>query len=288
MATTEELRLRARALQDQAIGAALEADWNRAFELNKSIVDGAPDDVEARMRLGRALLELGRVDEARVAYEEVLRLEPNNLVANRSLQRIKALGEVNKRPVQTKARTAMRNFIEDMGKTGIVRLINTPSPAILARYSPGSEVQLQQSGELVAVHGSDKELLGFLEPKVGRRLMQFIRGGNQYVAALVATDPTNAKIAIRETYQHPSMAGKVPFPGSHRPAETRAYIRGTFFREEGGLEEEEYAEEAEEEAEGVRPEATEEEEATGVLEEAAIDHVDLEEESTEEDEAEEE
>ena len=282
MATTDEIRLRARALQDQSIQAALESDWNRAIELNKTIVDAAPDDVDARSRLGRALLELGRVDEARVAYEEVLRIEPNNLVANRSLQRIKALGEVNKRPVQTKTRTAMRNFIEDMGKTGIVRMINTPSPAILARYSPGSDVQLQQSGELIAVHGPDKELLGFLEPKVGRRLMQFIRGGNQYVAALVSTDPTNAKIAIRETFQDPSMAGKVPFPGSHRPAETRAYIRGTFFREGGGLEEEEYAEEAEDEAEGVRPEATEEEEATGVLEEA--DRVDLAAEEAEEEE----
>ncbi|OLC55482.1 MAG: hypothetical protein AUH85_09205 [Chloroflexi bacterium 13_1_40CM_4_68_4] len=274
--------MRARALQDQSIQAALESDWNRAIELNKTIVDAAPDDVDARSRLGRALLELGRVDEARVAYEEVLRIEPNNLVANRSLQRIKALGEVNKRPVQTKTRTAMRNFIEDMGKTGIVRMINTPSPAILARYSPGSDVQLQQSGELIAVHGPDKELLGFLEPKVGRRLMQFIRGGNQYVAALVSTDPTNAKIAIRETFQDPSMAGKVPFPGSHRPAETRAYIRGTFFREGGGLEEEEYAEEAEDEAEGVRPEATEEEEATGVLEDA--DRVDLAAEEAEEEE----
>lgn len=282
MATTDEIRLRARALQDQSIQAALESDWNRAIELNKTIVDAAPDDVDARSRLGRALLELGRVDEARVAYEEVLRIEPNNLVANRSLQRIKALGEVNKRPVQTKTRTAMRNFIEDMGKTGIVRMINTPSPAILARYSPGSDVQLQQSGELIAVHGPDKELLGFLEPKVGRRLMQFIRGGNQYVAALVSTDPTNAKIAIRETFQDPSMAGKVPFPGSHRPAETRAYIRGTFFREGGGLEEEEYAEEAEDEAEGVRPEATEEEEATGVLEDA--DRVDLAAEEAEEEE----
>ena len=75
MATTEEVRLRARALQDQAIQAALEADWNRALELNKSIVDGAPDDIDARMRMGRALLEIGRVDEARDAYAEVLRIE---------------------------------------------------------------------------------------------------------------------------------------------------------------------------------------------------------------------
>ena len=285
MAKTEELRLRARALQDQSIQAALEADWQRAAELNKLIIEASPDDVDARSRLGRALIELGRIDGARAAYEEVLRVEPNNLVANRTLQRLKALAEVNRKPVQTKSRTQMRNFIEDMGKTGIVRLINTPSVAILSRYSPGTEVQVQPAGELVAVHGADKELLGFLEPKVGRRLLSFLRAGNQYTAALVATDPQNAKVTIREIYQHPSMAGKVPFPGSHRPAETRPYIRGTFFRYGGG-EEEEVLAEMEEESEGVKREATDEEAATEVLEDAGIDRIEVEE--PEEDEPEEE
>ncbi len=286
MATTEEIRLRARALHDQSIQTALEADWQRAVELNRLILESSPDDVDARSRLGRALLELGKIADASAAYEEVLKVEPNNLVAHRGLARLKALGEVNRKPVQTKSKTYMRNFIEDMGKTGIVRLINTPSVAILSRYSPGAEVQLHPAGELVGVHGSDKELLGFLEPKVGRRLLSFIRGGNQYQATLVATDPQNAKVAIRETHQHPSMAGKVPFPGSHRPVETRPYIRGTFFRQKGGDEEDEYAEAAEEESEGIKPEATEEEAATEVLEEAAIDRIDVEE--PEEDETEEE
>jgi tetratricopeptide (TPR) repeat protein len=285
LATTDELRLRARALHDQAIQAALEPDWQRAVETNRLILESSPDDLDARSRLGRALLELGRIDDARAAYEEVVKIEPNNLVANRGLARLKALGEVNRKPVQTKTRTHMRNFIEDMGRTGIVRLINTPSIAILARYSPGAEVQLHPSGELVAVHGSDKELLGFLEPKVGRRLLSFLRAGNQYQAALVSTDPQNAKVTIRETFQHPSMAGKVPFPGSHRPAETRPYIRGTFFRLGGGAEEDELAEEMEEESEGIKP-ATDEEEAAEVLEEATIDRIEVE--DDEEDDTEEE
>ncbi|OLC57932.1 MAG: hypothetical protein AUH85_02075 [Chloroflexi bacterium 13_1_40CM_4_68_4] len=173
-----------------------------------------------------------------------------------------------------------------MGKTGIVRLINTPSVAILSRYSPGAEVQLHPAGELVAVQGSDKELLGFLEPKVGRRLLSFLRGGNQYMATLVATDPQNAKVAIRETYQHPSMAGKVPFPGSHRPAETRPYIRGTFFRQAGGDEEEGLLEDMEDESEGIKPEASDEEEATEILEEAGIDRLEVEEPEEEEPEEE--
>jgi len=58
--------LRARALADQATAAALEADWPRAADLNQKLIDVSPDDLEARNRLGRALLELGRLDHAAV------------------------------------------------------------------------------------------------------------------------------------------------------------------------------------------------------------------------------
>ena len=285
MANTIETRLRARTLQDQAVQAALGADWPRAVELNKAMLEAAPDDVEIRCRLGRALHETGKVDEARAAYEEVLRVEPHNLVANRMLQRLKALGEVNKRAVQTKTKTQPRLFIEDMGRTGIVRLINTAPAPILARYSAGTEVELQPAGELLAVHASDKELVGFLEPKIGRRLLTFMRAGNQYIAALVSADQQNAKVAIRETYQHPSMAGKVAFPGSHRPAETRPYIRGTFFRYGGGEEEEELLEEVDEASAGPKEEALEGVETAEVLEEAGLQPADVE--ADEEEEAEE-
>ncbi len=284
MATMNETRLRARTLVEQAVQAALEPDWQRASELNRLIVEANPDDVEARNRLGRAHLELGKIDEARVAYEEVLKVEPNNLVANRALQRLKILAEVGRKPVTTKTKTQPRLFVEDMGKTGIVRLINTAPPQILARYSPGSEVQILPSGELVEIRAADRQLLGFLEPKVGRRLLSFVNAGNRYVAALVSTDPQNAKVAIRETFQHPSMAGKVPFPGSHRPAETRPYIRGTFFRYGGGGAEEELLEEMEEGAEGIKPEA----EASEVLEEVGLQPTGVEEIVDEEKEEEEE
>jgi hypothetical protein len=276
VANATDQRLRARALTDQAVQAALEGDWPRATEINKAILESSPDDIEARSRYGRALLELGRVDEARAAYGEVLKVEPHNLIANRTLQRLTTLGEVNKKPIQTKTKTQPRLFIEDMGKTGIVRLINTAPPPVMARYGPGSEVRLQQQGELVAVHATDRELLGFLEPKVGRRLLSFLAAGNEYVAALVSSDPQNARIAIRETYQHPSMAGKVPFPGSHRPAETRAYIRGTFFRFGAGEEEDELLEEAEEET-GAVAEGEEELEKSEVLDEVGIAPEDVEE-----------
>jgi tetratricopeptide (TPR) repeat protein len=241
--------LRARALADQATAAALEADWPRAAELNKKLVDASPDDLEARNRLGRALLELGRLDEAKAAFAEVLKIEPYNSIALRGNSRVATLQEHKVKPFTTTTKTQPRLFIEDMGKTGILRLINPAPTHVLAKYSPGAECELREQEGLLAVHARDGDLIGFLEPKVGRRLIDLLRTGNQYVAAIVSNDPANARVAIREVFSSAENASRISFPGHHRSAETkeRAYVRGTFFRDGGPDEIEEEAEEIEEE-----------------------------------------
>ena len=240
--------LRVRALADQATAAALEADWPRAVELNAKIIEAAPDDLEARNRLGRALVEQGKLEDAKVSFAEVLKTEPYNSIALRGQARVIALLEHKGKPNTTTTRTQPRLFIEDMGKTGILRLMN-PAPAhVLAKYSPGAECELREQEGLLAVHARDGELLGFLEPKVGRRLIDLLRTGNQYVAAIVSTDPQSARVAIREVLQSTENASRISFPGHHRPAETkeRAYVRGTFFRYGRDADEEVESEEAEE------------------------------------------
>lgn len=251
MSPTPEVGLRARAFADQAVAAALDADWTRAAELNSKILEAAPDDVDARNRLGRALLEQGKLDEAKVAFAEVLKAEPYNSIAIRGSQRIAQLGEHKAKSVMTTSKTQPRLFIEDMGKTGILRLIN-PAPAhILARYSAGAECELREQEGLLAIHARDGELLGFLEPKVGRRLIDLIRTGNQYVAAIVSNEQQNARVAIREIFQSAENASRISFPGHHRPAESkeRAYIKGNFFRFGSEDDEEELEETEAEEAE---------------------------------------
>ena len=216
----------------RSVQAALEADWTRAVDLNTRIIEANADDLEARNRLGRALLETGKLEEAKASYAEVLKAEPNNPIAIRNLARLATLIEHKTKINMTKSKTQPRLFIEDMGKTGILRLIN-PAPAhIVAKYSPGAEAELRERDGLIAVHARDGELLGFLEPKVGRRLLDLINTGNQYVVAVVSNDQQNPRVAIRETLQSPENAQRISFPGHHRPAETkeRAYIKGNFFR----------------------------------------------------------
>jgi tetratricopeptide (TPR) repeat protein len=260
--TVQTTGIRTRAFADQAVQAALEADWARAVELNTKILEANADDLEARNRLGRALLETGKLDEAKAAYAEVLKAEPNNPIALRNVARLGTLLEHKTKINVTKSKTQPRLFIEDMGKTGILRLINPAPPHVVAKYSPGAEAELRERDGLIAVHARDGELLGFLEPKVGRRLLDLLNTGNEYVVAVVSNDQQNPRVAIRETLQSPENAQRISFPGHHRPAETkeRAYIKGNFFR--FGGEEDEDAEEGSESDE-TEPTATSADEESG-------------------------
>src|SRR5207237_5841971 len=153
--------------------------------------------VKARNLLGRTNIELAKLEEAKAAFTEVLKSEPYNSIAIRNQTRVIALIEHRAKPNVTSTRTQPRLFIEDMGKTGILRVINPAPQHVLAKYSPGAECELREQEGLLALHARDGERVGFLEPKVGRRLMHLLRPGKQYVAAIVSTDPQNPRIAIR-------------------------------------------------------------------------------------------
>jgi len=88
MSSPAETGIRTRAFADKAVQAALEADWPTAVELNAKILEANAEDLEARNRLGRALLETGKLDEAKAAYADVLKTEPNNPIALRNLARL--------------------------------------------------------------------------------------------------------------------------------------------------------------------------------------------------------
>ena len=60
MTYQEEGQARLRRLRTkQAITLAMQGQWREAIAINKDIVEGFPNDIEAYNRLGRAYMELG-------------------------------------------------------------------------------------------------------------------------------------------------------------------------------------------------------------------------------------
>jgi tetratricopeptide (TPR) repeat protein len=245
-AESEELNRQRRQMVDQAISQATKAEWTAAVETNQRLLELGPD-TDAYNRLGKALAELGRHEDALHAYERALERDRTNRIAQRNVERLKVLVATaarkgNGRPEKAPATL----FIEEMGKTGHARLINMAPPRALAPLSAGDAVALRVEGEgLVASVGGTE--IGQVEPRIATRLVKLMESGNRYEAALTSVHENEVRIIIREVYAHQRNFGKVSFPGlATRTADVRPYLKGTALRYDDEEEVEELEEESEE------------------------------------------
>ncbi|MCM8745631.1 tetratricopeptide repeat protein [Thermomicrobium sp. CFH 73360] len=259
-----------RRLTQAAKQAAFQGEWQRAVELNRRIIELVPRDVMAWNRLGHAYAELGRVADARAAYQRALEIEPTNAIAQRNVTRLEWLaGQTTDGVIPMPAgRPAPRPdvFMEEMGRTYVTDLLRPAASVILARLFPGQEVFLQYAESAVFVVDADGTRLGQLEGRLARRLMRLWREGNQYRAFVLQLTGDTLRIILREVFRAPHLLNVPSFPPQPKIAPPRPYVPEKFRPEE--LEEEELFPEEEVETLGVEEEAIEiEEEETEVAEE---------------------
>jgi hypothetical protein len=195
----------------EAIDLAMQARWHEAVEVNKQIIENYPDDVDTFNRLGRAYMELGQYTKAREAYHNAVQLDPYNAIANRNIRRLNDIKEPDHTEVETE-KVEPHQFIEEIGKAGVVTLFDLAPKELRARVVAGDKVSLKVNGAILVVESSRGEYIGRVEPKYGQRLIRLILGVNQYAASVVKSTSDSMTVIIRETYQHPSQAGKLSFP----------------------------------------------------------------------------
>jgi hypothetical protein len=233
-----------RQLSEQAIALALQGRWADAVQVNRRLLTFYPNEPDAYNRLGKALTELGRYGEAREAYGQALQADPGNAIARRNLDRLQMLAE-RQVPGQGGAPAAEkmdpRLFVEEPGKTAVVALQHPAPPDVLARINAGDLVHLRPKGRSLQVETAGGEALGEVEPKLAQRIIHFLHVGNQYVAAVKSLDAREIRVFIRETVQHPSLAGRATFP-TRAESGHRAYTRDTLFRYELEEDEDEFDE----------------------------------------------
>ena len=207
----ERTRLR-RQSSKQAIALAMQGRWREAVAANKSLIESFPNDVDAYNRLGRAYMELGEYSLAREAYEKTMELDPYNTIAEKNLNRLSLLGEAEVSSAGDFQKVEPQQFIEEVGKAGVVNLYYLAPAEILAKTVAGSRVNLKIDGPNLIVENSLGEYLGQVEPKHGQRLIKLMEGGNEYTAAIISSTEEAVTVIIREAYQDPSQAGRLSFP----------------------------------------------------------------------------
>ncbi|MHB8508220.1 MAG: tetratricopeptide repeat protein [Candidatus Dormibacteria bacterium] len=216
-------------LVEEAISAALDADWARALELNQAIAERFGSDEEVNNRTGKVLAELGRFDEALASYRSTLEMNPLNGIAIKNVNRLEALISEKAVAPQSKSAVDVNLFVEEMGKTTLATV--TPVKGLdFALVAPGEVVELRPDGDsLKALTASGVEI-GTVESKIARRVLKFLAGGNLYAGGVATVEGHTIRLIIRETYQATEFAGVPSFP-VRKGQEFRAYAKDSLLRD---------------------------------------------------------
>jgi len=218
---------------DEAVQLAIAGKWDEAVKLNKFIIESFGTDEETQNRLGKALSELGKLKEAKAAYEVALKLNPMNSIAKKNAARINALLHQKEGLKVGGTKVDLNLFVEEMGKTVITTLDNPPSSDICSKVAAGDVAELRIDADGVVAETSRGVKLGLLEAKLARRLIKFMRGGNRYQAGVMSCDGSTVKLIVRETYQDTKFAGKPSFPMRRkREVEFRPYTKESLLARE--------------------------------------------------------
>lgn len=202
--------------EEQAVDHAMAGRWEQAVESNAAAIRMAPDRVDGYNRQAKALIELGRLQEARAAAESALTLVPGHPIARRNLERISHLigsGQPHRsRPAATVSRPAA--FIADRARSAVTELRNPAPAATLAAVSPGDRLRLAVDGPRIRVTTESGQVLGNLEVRLAQHLHKLIAGGNKYEVAAAKVGAHSVAVIVRELHRSPRQAHLTSFPPS--------------------------------------------------------------------------
>ena len=203
-------------LAQKAVTAALAGDWKEAEKINKQILKGDKSDVDTLNRLARAYAEQGNLKKAKETAQKVLKINPFNQIANKSLKKWKSLRRGEK---TVSGPSSAEAFLEEPGKTKMVSLLHLGASSALAKLDAGDEVKLTPHKHRVSVTTLDGKYIGRLPDDIAAILRKLTKHGNEYQTLIKSVEPKDVRVFIRETKRSEKLKDVPSFP-----AEKISYI----------------------------------------------------------------
>lgn len=187
----------------KAVSLALSGKWEEAVRVNLDILENNPKDTDALCRLARAYAEIGKLSEARKATDKVLEIDSANRIALNFAEKLKLAKKYTLSP----SVTCNESFLEEPGKTKLVKLMNPGKTENFINLDPGEEVALVPYSHKVAITTSDKKYIGRLPDDISARLKYLIREGNKYQVLIKSIKHKEIIVFIREIEKGPKVGG---------------------------------------------------------------------------------
>lgn len=183
----------------QAIEAALKSNWEKAIEINTQILDQYPNNLDTKIRLGRAYIQTKKFTKAKKIFKAVLTVDPINSIAKKNLELAKGgkIEKTNGNGLKTKA------LLKEPGTTQEIRLDRLANRTTADKLDPGEELILKIKKKSIDVYRSikgKKVLIGTIEndyvvkrvnaacERKGKSHATFTRGRDKEVYVLIKCD----------------------------------------------------------------------------------------------------
>ena len=202
-------------LEQQAIDAAINLNWNVAIDLNNKIIKEDKKNIASYLRQGFAYLQLKKISEAKKYYLKAIKLQPKNHVALENLERIKAIeGRASSHFKKEKTQLNPTLFLEMPGRTKTVALVNLGQKKDIATVSVGQEVFLKAKSRKVEVRTRSGVYIGCFPDDLSRRLLYFMKAKSEYVAYVQESSITRVVIFLKEEAKGVRVKHLTSFPSN--------------------------------------------------------------------------
>ncbi len=196
---------------NDAINAALSQQWDEAIRINLHILEENPDDIDAYNRLAFAYLQKEKIEQAKTAYQQVLKRDPYNQIAQKNLKKLEDQKTSNRKMLIA----SPRMFLEEPGKTKVVSCIKLAPTSVLTQVSCGQEVQMKVKKHCIEIRTIANTYLGALPDDISHKLNKYIQAGNQYQAIIRSTGKNLLTVLIREIARGEKYKDQPSFTSSH-------------------------------------------------------------------------
>jgi tetratricopeptide (TPR) repeat protein len=198
-------------IAQQAIHAALSGDWKTAISLNLTILKTNPEDIDSMNRIAKAYSEINKIAEAKKYAHKVIKLDPFNQIALKSLSRW-GKAKQNNSVATTDIHGDPSAFLEEPGKTKIINLINLGSSDVLETLNNADEVKISAYTHKVCITTLDGKYIGKLPDDLSARLRTLVKGGNVYKVFVKSVEKELIRVFIREVKRGGDYLNTPSFP----------------------------------------------------------------------------
>jgi hypothetical protein len=184
-------------LQDQAIEAALNKEWETAISLNQAYLAECPAHIPTLNRLAKAYKEIGCIEEAITTYQTVINLDRYNVIAKKNLDIL-----IKNPPVNHKKHNSgktITEFIKEPGKAKTFCLTRLGDPKIIANLTPGEIVYLIPKKHTFFLITETHEHVGALTDDTAFELKRQLLEGAQFEVIIKSASINGVVIFVKET-----------------------------------------------------------------------------------------